>query len=118
MFEEEVKRILKMVEEGKLSPDEGAKLIEALENKSETRRKGKFLRIQVYSSDGDEINLKIPLRLLKFAKNFIPKRYHNISVGDEIELNLAELIEEVGDEVGDFLDMKTEDGDIVKISVE
>ncbi len=117
MYEEEVKRILKMVEEGKLSPEEGAKLIEALEEKTEEKKKGKFLKIYVFS-EGDEINIRIPLKLLKFAKNLIPKKYHDMTVGDEINVNLSELIEQVGDEVGEYLDIKTEDGDIVKISVE
>ncbi len=116
MFEDEIKRILKMVEEGKLSPDEGAKLIEALDAKE--KKKGKVLRIYVLSPDGDEVNIRIPLKLIKFAKKFIPKKFHNIGLGEDMEFDVSQFVEEIGTEVGEYLDVKTEEGDIIKISVE
>ncbi|MBN1295179.1 hypothetical protein JXA80_00270 [bacterium] len=96
-------RILKMVEEGKLSPEEAVKLLEVLEVRSASsvpamvmpdpkpRRWMRFLKIRVYEGDFSKpkVNIAVPLGLLKLATKFMPEdakaqiNEHNIDL-DEI----------------------------------
>ncbi len=75
-MKEEKLRILKMVEDGKISADEAARLIEALE-KSENRPserdlKRRWLRVNVTKDGEQKVNLRVPLALLKFGFQFAP----------------------------------------------
>lgn len=78
-------RILKMLEEGKVSADEAARLMEALD-KSESRPKEsdikrKWLHIRVQENGRDTVNMKVPLALLKFGFKLAPQaaRHHAMS---------------------------------------
>ncbi len=76
-MDEEKLRILKMVEDGKISATDAVSLIEALERseKRPTTRdlKKKWLHIRV-DKDGDRnVDVKIPLALLKFATSTIAR---------------------------------------------
>ncbi|HPQ40259.1 MAG TPA: hypothetical protein PLV45_07775 [bacterium] len=100
MADEKV-RILKMVEEGKISSEEAVKLLEALEDRVESRalvmpekkpRKFmRFLKIRVFEGDFNKpkVNIAVPLGLLKLATKFMPEdakaqiNEHNIDL-DEI----------------------------------
>jgi hypothetical protein len=78
---DETKRILNMVAEGKITADEAAKLLAKLGNPGsdtngagqsvvamaavETRRPLKHLRIRVDSSDGEQVNIRIPLAFVR-----------------------------------------------------
>ena len=74
-MEDEIKRILDMVESGKIGTDEGARLINALnENKStsngSTGGKSHWLKVIVRSKDEDRkenVNIRIPLGIVKAA---------------------------------------------------
>lgn len=79
---EEKLRILKMLEEGKVSAEEAARLMEALD-KTESRPKErdlkrKWLHIRVQEHGRDTVNMKIPLALLKFGFKLAPQatRHH------------------------------------------
>ena len=74
-------RILNMVATGKISVEEGEKLLEALgkqggEDKGDTattpavttssgKTMPKFLRVEVQSTSGDNVNVKVPMQLLR-----------------------------------------------------
>ncbi len=118
MYDEEVKRILKMVEEGKITPEEGAKLIDALGVESPQKKKGRYVRIYIESEEGERVNIKIPLKLVKIAHKFIPKKFMKFTYGDDESLDLSELLDSIEDEVGEYINITSEDGDVVKISVE
>jgi hypothetical protein len=75
-------RILKMLEDGKVTADEAARLMEALD-KTESRPKEsdirrKWLHIRVQENGRDTVNMKVPLALLKFGFKLAPKaaRHH------------------------------------------
>jgi len=100
---EEKTRILKMVEEGKISSEEAVKLLEALEirepeqkgllqlGKKSPRKLIRFLKIRIYEGNFDKpkVNIAVPLGLLKLATKFMPEdakaqiNDHNIDL-DEI----------------------------------
>ena len=101
----EKQKILKMIEEGKITAIEGLKLLEQIEefkpnesltvdeneiivtnnnfNKNENSNskgeKAKFLRVKVDETNGDKVNIKIPLFLLKFGSKFIKKKVESCS---------------------------------------
>lgn len=94
-------RILKMVEEGKISSEEAVKLLETLSEpevggtlavpEKKPRKFMRFLKIRVFEGDlsKPKVNIAVPLGLLKLATKFMPEdakaqiNEHNIDL-DEI----------------------------------
>lgn len=73
---EERKKVLEMLAEGKISADEAERLIDALESKAtETSPQTaltktldtlpQYLFVKVDSVDGDKVNIRVPLKLVK-----------------------------------------------------
>jgi hypothetical protein len=86
---EERKKILEMLQQGKITVDEAEKLLAALSSPEETgpgaeKPACKYLRVQVEpgpeSKNQDRVNIRVPMRLiragLKWAA-FIPKDAHS-----------------------------------------
>ncbi len=81
MMDEERMRILKMIESGKISAEEGIKLLEALElNQGEKTAQpentfGKMLNIKISDSESGKVkvNLKVPLGIAHIIKSLIPE---------------------------------------------
>ncbi|MBT9153752.1 MAG: hypothetical protein DDT39_00409 [Firmicutes bacterium] len=70
-MENERLQILKLVQEGKVTPDEATKLLQALEGKSAdksvTTSSGKMLRIRVTEIGGTKVNLNLPMSIVEAA---------------------------------------------------
>jgi len=116
-MKEEVYRVLKMVEEGKINAEQAAKLLDAMGEVLTTPKTEKFIRIYIQSSDGNKINIVVPLGLIKILSSFIPKDAK--AVLDENEIDLNQLITAVQEGAnGTIVDIISEDGDVVKITVE
>jgi len=80
MMNEEKSRILKMLEDKKITADEAMKLLDALD-RTESRPtdrelKKKWLHIRVEKDGKQTVNLKLPLSLLKFGFKFAPHHRH------------------------------------------
>lgn len=106
---EEVVKILEMVKNGRLTPEEGEKLIAAVKNSDGEReilssRKKSMFRVRVDVKDPDEkentrVNVNIPLELAKKMSglvSMIPKEAKNELLDQGIDLdgiNLPELFE-------------------------
>ncbi|OPX32995.1 MAG: hypothetical protein B1H40_01125 [Candidatus Latescibacteria bacterium 4484_181] len=105
---EERMRILKMLEEGKISVDEAAKLIEALEesqSKEEGARKARWLRIRVAEKGKEIAKLNIPLSLFRFGMKFIPPHTRKQMVQKGI--NPEQVLREVeSGEVGKLVEVE------------
>ena len=76
MMNEEKSRILKMLEDKKITADEAMKLLDALD-RTESRPtdrelKKKWLHVRVEKDGKQTVNLKLPLSLLKFGFKFAP----------------------------------------------
>ena len=107
---EERKKILNMVAEGKLTPEEADRLLGALK---ESQAKAKFFKVRVYDKNRDKPKVKvdIPIGVLKLAskigtafKGVIPEG-HKVNIhGREISLDeftpemIDKIIEEISDE--------------------
>ncbi len=80
MANEEKMKVLKMIQDGKITAEEGAKLLEALDESSEeiksalTQKEGKTLKIKVTEKNTGvvKVNLSFPVGIARFVKNFIP----------------------------------------------
>ncbi len=83
-MKEEMKRILKMVEEKKITAEEGEKLLEALQPEETTKMMGegrghspRFLKIRVIEEGKTKVNVNLPISLvdvgLKIASKIGPQ---------------------------------------------
>ncbi len=68
MREEKV-RILKLVEEGKISAEEAARLLGAVEEPPRPGGKARWLKVRVYEGDREEprVRVNLPLSLIKLG---------------------------------------------------
>lgn len=139
-MDEDRLRILKMIEEGKLTAEEATELLQALgEEEAAPRmrpvqaqaRRGKhqILRIKVDEAKGDKVNINLPLGLVKvFAGNgklekLIPdsaKIEMNEQGIDFSAFNFDEMIDMInrGELDEKIVDIQTDDGTVVEIYVE
>jgi len=116
-----------MVTEGKISAEEAAKLLQALNPKSKVIKKGKRLILQVKKEGAEKpkVNLTIPLNLAKIGLSFLSKNGKiNASFGnsnfDFSSINWKEIIEmATSEEIGEllYLEVEEDDGSITLVRV-
>ncbi len=128
---DELATILRLVSEGKLSPQEAAPIIDALSRPSPPRPpeppeppghpfagsgptkgsgRGRRIRIQVSERGRKVVDVRIPLAFAAMAARMVPG----------LPAHYSALIEQAveTDNVGPIIDTQDEDGDSVLISVE
>lgn len=127
---EEILMVLKMVEEGKLSSDKAKELIDTLLGKEvgvkTVKTKGyedKFLRVEVMSHKGDQVNVKLPVKIVKEVLKVSGKlpisSYIEGMNGIDIDSLMSTLVACLDNEVmGDIVDICSSEGDIVKIFID
>ncbi len=132
---EERRQILKMVAEGKISPAEAEQLLDAVARTgpeadatqpADVKAKPKFLRILVEESDGDRVNIRVPLSLLRAGVKFgslLPDQARE-KVSGALEAkgihldmaNAADAVEDLIQQLGELsIDVDEGDGDKVRI---
>lgn len=123
-MKEEVKRILKMVEEGKIDVDKASELIDAL-NKSAneqpivlSKNLDKMLKVRVLSATKDTVNVNVPIKFLKAIGNAV----NNIKIpgiSDEDGIDIKMIMEAIDSGLeGKIVDVKSSNGDIVEVYIE
>jgi len=133
---EERVRILRLVAEGKVSPEDGENLLEAMgiPVRDETRvmsspffgpepppppssPTSRKLVIQVSEEGEQRVNLRIPLGLMRAARRLIPRQAQEHL--DEYDIKLDELLEGLSHVDGDGILLEIQDDDHqVRIAVE
>lgn len=124
MFEmnEEKMMILKMLQNGKISAKEAAKLLESLDSgekegkkkKEHANRRGKFIRVKVTDTKTGKsrANIRVPINLLRVANKFGGK--FNLDIDgvtiDEIQAsisdgNLGKIVDVYDDEEGEHVEV-------------
>lgn len=115
-------RIMQMIKDGTITPEEALELMEALESsesalvplsepettegpKEETRegeassaakRKPRYLYIKVDDQEsGKKVNIRIPITLAKFAGRFIPKHAKHEMAAQGVDFDLQGIIEQL-----------------------
>ncbi len=127
MSQEKLK-ILEMIQNKTITPQEGADLLNAVDSEPKepikTKQAFKMFRIKILSNDGDKVNVSIPLEFAKIALNGSKsggKRFMKLDKLKDMDIDLdfdqiLDLIEQGTD--GKIVDIESADGDIVKIFVE
>lgn len=121
---DDIKRVLKLLEEGKINSDQASELIDAVkEEKSITQTgiqrteiKDKNLKINVLKEGKNKVNLSIPLRFAKAimkATGKLPVKVHGIK---DIDLKVLKAAIETGSD-GRILDFKTDEGHQVEMII-
>lgn len=116
-MKEEIKKILKMVEDGKLKSEEAEKLIEAILEADKKTYSGKFLKIKIEDNEGDKVNISIPMALIKMATKFIPKEKKEYL--KEKDIDIDEILSSIKEATeGEIMNIEDKDGSYVKIWIE
>lgn len=113
---EEIMRVLRMVEEGKITSEKASQLIEALnggakeENSNDVLGDGdygdKMLKIEVNSHDGDEVNVKLPVNIEGME-------------GIDSEMLIQSITAALDNKaMGEIVKVNSHDGDVVRIFIE
>jgi len=136
---EEISRILKMVEEGKIDSEKAMQLIEALKGESKefvtldkvapitsshsnSKFKVKMLRIKVRSKENDIVNINLPLTFVSgMIKTF--GKIPNVNVNGMNDVDMEAMTQTILDAIdggigGKIVDIQTGDGDTVEIVIE
>ena len=120
---EDMSRILKMVQEGKIDSDKATELLEALNANPvfEQMKKGdindKMLKIRVISGENDKVNVNLPIKFIKSVLGACGKIPISADGMEKIDVKLIADAIENGIE-GKIVDVKSANGDIVEVSIE
>lgn len=136
IMNEERKQVLDMLSQGKITADEAERLLEKIEAVNATgtgtstmtppERTGKlkYLRIVVDSAEGDKVNIRIPLALIRTGiklTTLLPNHVNEeldrkgVDLGKLGQLDTAELHETLQDLQ---VDVDSGDGDVVRVFCE
>ncbi len=136
MNEEERKQILNMLAEGKISAEDAERLLDKLSagetntspasapSTTEQTSKLKYLRVQVDSCDGDKVNVRVPLALIRTGIKLtavLPDEVNDklgekgVDLGRLSELDTEELYESLRELQ---VDVDSGDGDTVRVFCE
>ena len=123
-MKEEIKRILKMVQEGKIDTDKATELIAALNSLPETQQlsksgnSDKMLRVRVISGTDDNVNVNIPIKFLKAIGSAVNNiKIPGVSEQEGIDIKMIMEAIDSGLE-GKIVDVKSGNGDIVEVTIE
>ena len=123
-MKEEIKRILKMVEDGKIDLDKASELIEAINKPSNAQQLStsgnidKMLKVRVLSATKDTVNVNVPVKFLKAIGNAVNNiKIPGISDAEGIDIKMIMEAIDSGLE-GKIVDVKSSSGDIVEVSIE
>jgi hypothetical protein len=116
-------KILDLLAKNVISAEQAEKLLAAItderldEEQVIIPKKNQFrmLKVLVDSADGDKVKVEIPVEFAKLLKN---KKMMKLDT-DDFDIDVDELIEMINSGiVGEIVNVKSADGDIVRILVE
>lgn len=123
-LKEERLKILELLQEGKITPDQAEALLSALASAprpdvsaAPSLKKAPFrmLRITVDSRQGDKVRVNIPI---EFAKLLKKGKFGNVNL-DEFEIDIDSILDMINQGAeGEIVSVDSEDGDRVRITVE
>ena|SRR5690554_3088088 len=123
-LKEERIKILELLQEGKITPEDAEKLLTALAGdekkaegfvKKEKKAPFKMLRIFVDSKDGDRVRVNIPIEFSKLLKS---GKFGNFNF-DNVDLDIDQILEMINSGAeGEIVTVDSASGDKVIITVE
>jgi hypothetical protein len=127
-MKDEISRVLTMVEEGKIDKEKATELINVLQGKDtpvlikkETPYLNKMLKIRVTSEEGDNVNVNLPIKLvkavLKVGTSIAEKIPETEKYVKHIDVDL--LIDAIEHEIdGQIVDITSAKGEKVLVVIE
>lgn len=131
---EEIMRVLKMIEDGKITADKAKEIIEALKQEqsevvnppvvveqTSTNYEDKFLKIKVLSSEGDKVNVQFPIKVIKEIIKVTGKLPMGTAGMEGVDMQdlmntIAACLD--NESMGQIVDITSKNGDIVKVVIE
>ncbi|MCM3757145.1 hypothetical protein M3197_06540 [Sporosarcina aquimarina] len=128
---EEIAKVLSMVQEGKLNTEDASELIQALKEKDrttgtvkESNYLDKMLKVRVTSEEGDKVTVNLPLRLINVAlktglniASAIPESAKYVKDIDVLDVDL--ILKAIEEELsGQIVDVESQNGDKVSVIIE
>jgi len=123
-MKENINRILKMLEEGKIDAEKAAELIDALKEKEindsgEIANKEKMLRVHVLTAQGKNLNINLPIKFVKSSLKAFGKVPLHINGDMENEINIQQITDAIENNIeGKIVDIKNDNGDSVEVMIE
>lgn len=131
-MKDEITKVLTMMQEGKVNPEQATELIQALKESGTsdvTVTKGteyldKLLKVRVKSTEGDNVKVNVPLRLVKVAlktglniASAIPEsaKYTKEIKQEDVEMILKAIDSEM---TGPIVEINSQNGDQVLVTIE
>jgi hypothetical protein len=120
-MDEDRMQILKMLEEGKITSDDAAKLLDAMVSDRPAESApggGKRLLIRVTDTrtGKKKVNVKIPIALAKIAAKFIPAKSRRQLAEEGVDVD-AVLSQVMTGNIGKVVDVES-DEDLVEVTIE
>jgi hypothetical protein len=123
---ENITKILKMVEEGKIDAAKATELIEAINTKekeesTEIKPRGdKMLKIKVIAANQDEkVNVRFPIKFIKASLKAFGKIPINIDGDKDNNIDMQAIAEAIENDIdGKIVDCCTNKGENVEIVIE
>jgi hypothetical protein len=123
-MKEEIKRILKMVEEGKIDLDKATELIEAINKHVNIQQLpgseniDKMLKVRVISGTNDTVNVNVPVKILKAIGNAV-NTIKIPGISDQEGIDIKMIMEAIDSGLeGKIVDIKSGNGDLVEVTIE
>jgi hypothetical protein len=127
---DEISRVLTLVEEGKIDKEKASELISILQGKEQpeiaTVKKDasygtKMLKIRVISDEGDNVNVNLPINLVKAVLKVGTNIAEKIPEAEKYvkDINIDLLIEAIENELdGEIVNITSANGDRVFVVIE
>ena len=126
---EEITKVLTMVQEGKIDADNGAQLIQVLKEKDGVVNKlekpakylDKTLKLRVVSAENDNVTVNLPIKLVKAVLMAGHSIAASIPQSEKYvkDIDLRLLIEAIENELdGQIVDIKSANGDTVSVIID
>jgi hypothetical protein len=129
-MKDEISRVLTLVEEGKIDKEKASELINILQGKDQPelvtiKKEGpygnKMLKIRVTSEEGDNVNVNLPINLVKAVLKVGTNIAEKIPEAEKYvkDINVDLLIEAIENELdGQIVDITSANGDKVFVVIE
>ena len=120
-------QILNMVKEGKISAEEGVKLLEALEDTTvasealaHSDNKAKWFKVRVFDpEDNTKVNVTLPLSLINLGVKLAGKFSPEVKAAGLTEEDMEEIYAAIkSGATGKIVDLDSEDGTKVEVVIE
>ena len=129
-MKDEISRVLTLLEEGKIDKEKASELINILQGKDQPelvtiKKEGpygnKMLKIRVTSEEGDNVNVNLPINLVKAVLKVGTNIAEKIPEAEKYvkDINVDLLIEAIENELdGQIVDITSANGDKVFVVIE